>query len=77
MDMFVWQALAQTCIGFSDFAPLRVLGCGAHGLVRACLKKDTGKLYAMKVEKILHCSQLILLLCYLDFLEGKIECAEA
>jgi hypothetical protein len=50
--MFVWHALAQTFVGFSDFAPLRVLGCGAYGLVRACLKKDTGKLYAMKVEKI-------------------------
>ena len=58
MDMYVWQALAQTFVGFSDFAPLRVLWCGAYGLVRACLKKDTGKLYVLLV-----CSLCVLLVC--------------
>jgi len=31
-----------------DFEILRVLGRGAFGFVKACIKKDSGKLYAMK-----------------------------
>jgi len=32
----------------ADFDILRVLGRGAFGFVKACIKKDSGKLYAMK-----------------------------
>lgn len=32
-----------------DFATLRVLGRGGFGMVSACKKKDTGRLYALKL----------------------------
>jgi len=41
-----WLELRRVNIG--DFEILRVLGRGAFGFVKACIKKDSGKLYAMK-----------------------------
>jgi len=41
-----WYELRNVTIG--DFEILRVLGRGAFGFVKACIKKDTGKLYAVK-----------------------------
>lgn len=41
-----WLELKKTSI--NDFDILRVLGRGAFGFVKACIKKDSGKLYAMK-----------------------------
>jgi len=35
-------------VSIDDFDILRVLGRGAFGFVKACIKKDSGKLYAMK-----------------------------
>jgi len=41
-----WLELRR--INIEDFEILRVLGRGAFGFVKACIKKDSGKLYAMK-----------------------------
>jgi len=41
-----WLELHQ--VNIEDFEILRVLGRGAFGFVKACIKKDSGKLYAMK-----------------------------
>lgn len=41
-----WLELHQ--VNIDDFEILRVLGRGAFGFVKACIKKDSGKLYAMK-----------------------------
>jgi len=41
-----WLEKRKTTI--QDFDILRVLGRGAFGFVKACIKKDSGKLYAMK-----------------------------
>eukprot|EP00477_Mikrocytos_mackini_P000383 GAHX01000408.1.p1 GENE.GAHX01000408.1~~GAHX01000408.1.p1 ORF type:complete len:673 (+),score=149.56 GAHX01000408.1:53-2071(+) len=35
-------------VSFSDFQPVKILGRGAFGVVRACIKKDTGYNYAVK-----------------------------
>ena len=40
--------LSNGRVTLPDFAMMRVLGRGAFGIVAACRKKDTGKLYAMK-----------------------------
>jgi len=41
-----WYELRH--VNINDFEILRVLGRGAFGFVKACIKKDSGKLYAMK-----------------------------
>jgi len=41
-----WMELRNVSI--DDFEILRVLGRGAFGFVKACIKKDSGKLYAIK-----------------------------
>jgi len=41
-----WVELRR--VGIDDFDILRVLGRGAFGFVKACIKKDSGKLYAIK-----------------------------
>jgi len=41
-----WLELKRVTI--DDFDILRVLGRGAFGFVKACIKKDSGKLYAIK-----------------------------
>jgi len=41
-----WLELRR--VNIDDFEILRVVGRGAFGFVKACIKKDSGKLYAMK-----------------------------
>lgn len=48
--------VVEESIGYDDFEQIRVLGKGAFGKVVLCKKKDTGKIYAMKImekDKIL------------------------
>uniref|UniRef100_A0A6G3MJZ4 Serine/threonine-protein kinase 38 (Trinotate prediction) n=1 Tax=Henneguya salminicola TaxID=69463 RepID=A0A6G3MJZ4_HENSL len=41
--------LRRTRIGKDDFEPLKIIGRGAFGEVRLVQKKDTGRIYAMKI----------------------------
>uniref|UniRef100_A0A6B2G2T0 non-specific serine/threonine protein kinase n=1 Tax=Myxobolus squamalis TaxID=59785 RepID=A0A6B2G2T0_MYXSQ len=43
--------LKRTRIGKDDFEPLKIIGEGAFGQVRLVQKKDTGRIYAMKILK--------------------------
>lgn len=42
------KAMESQSVSINSFSTLRTLGTGAFGTVNACVKKDSGKLYAMK-----------------------------
>jgi len=42
------KQIERKVVSVKDFHQMRILGRGAFGMVNACKKKDTGKLYAMK-----------------------------
>ncbi|KII67206.1 Serine/threonine-protein kinase 38-like protein [Thelohanellus kitauei] len=43
--------LRRTRLGREDFEPLKIIGKGAYGEVRLVQKKDSGRIYAMKILK--------------------------
>ena len=42
------KGMESASVSINSFSTLRTLGTGAFGTVNACVKKDSGKLYAMK-----------------------------
>lgn len=42
------KSLESAVVTIADFTSMRTLGRGAFGSVNACVKKNSGKLYAMK-----------------------------
>jgi serine/threonine protein kinase len=47
-QLYIEEKCSSKMISVREFHQMRTLGRGAFGLVNACKKKDTGKLYAMK-----------------------------